>query len=86
MALEKSFKMRERYSLNFSAQATNLFNHTQFKPGINTSFGPTVVKANSALGLKIGQLQQPSGDNTFGTYRQNAYDARQFELVMQFRF
>ncbi|HXN21325.1 MAG TPA: TonB-dependent receptor [Candidatus Dormibacteraeota bacterium] len=86
ISLEKSFKMRERYSLNFSAQATNLFNHTQFKPGINTSFGPTVVTADPTLGLKVGQLQQPAGDNTFGTYRQNAYDARQLELVMQFRF
>jgi outer membrane receptor protein involved in Fe transport len=88
MSLEKSFKMRERYSVNVAAQATNLFNNTQFKPGLNTSFGATVlpstVAANPTLNLKVGQLLDTA--NTWGSYTQNTYDARQIEFVMKIRF
>jgi hypothetical protein len=88
MALEKNFKWGERYSLSIAAQATNLFNHAQFKPGINATFGATVTQAfldaNPTSKLKVGDLQDTA--NTFGTYRQNTYDGRQFELVAKFRF
>jgi hypothetical protein len=88
MSMEKSFKMWERYSVNLAAQATNLFNNTQFKPGLNTSFGATVLpdtlKANPTLNLKVGQLLDNS--NMWGSYTQNTYDARQLELVMRIRF
>jgi hypothetical protein len=94
VSLEKSFSWGERYSLNISAQGTNVFNHTQFKPGINGSFGATVtqafvdVPANKAdpilSTLKVGDLQDTA--NTFGTYRQNTYDGRQIEFVVRFRF
>ena len=90
MALEKSFNIRERYSVNVAAQATNLFNHTQFKPTVNSSFGATVQQstldaaANAPLKLSLGQLlDTPS---TFGTFTQDAYDARQVEFVIRFRF
>jgi hypothetical protein len=92
MSLEKSFKMWERYSVNLAAQATNLFNNTQFKPGLNTSFGATVlqstVDANKLLNLKVGQLLDTptNSTSTWGTYTQNTYDARQLELVMRIRF
>jgi trimeric autotransporter adhesin len=92
MSLEKSFKMWERYSVNLAAQATNLFNNTQFKPGLNTSFGATVlpatIKDNPTLNLKVGQLLDTptNSTSTWGTYTQNTYDARQFELVMRIRF
>jgi len=88
MALEKTFRFGERYSLNLSAQATNVFNNTQFRPGLNSSFGGTVLPAtitqNPAQNLKVGQLLDTA--NTFGTFRQNAYDGRQIELVAKFRF
>lgn len=88
MSLEKTFKAWERWEVNFSAQATNLFNHTQFRPGINTSFGGTVlpatITANPTLGLKVGQLQDTV--NTWGTFTQNTYDARQVEMVLKIRF
>jgi hypothetical protein len=86
MSLEKNFRIRERYSLSVSGQATNLFNHTQFQPGLNTGFGATVVTSNQATsgGAKIGQLLDAT--NTFGTYTRNTYDARQLEMVVQFKF
>jgi trimeric autotransporter adhesin len=88
LSLEKSFRFGERFSAELSAQATNLFNHTQFRPGLNTSFGGTVIPAtitaNPTLNLKLGQLQDTA--NTWGTYTQNAYDARQIEMVLKVRF
>ncbi|HEV2663354.1 MAG TPA: TonB-dependent receptor, partial [Blastocatellia bacterium] len=88
MSLEKSFKAWEKFEFNLSAQATNLFNHTQFKPGINTSFGGTVlpatITANPTLNLKLGQLQDVA--NTWGAYTQNTYDPRQIEMVLRVRF
>jgi outer membrane receptor protein involved in Fe transport len=88
LALEKSFKAWERLEFNLSAQTTNLFNHTQFKPGINASFGGTVlpatITANPTLNLKLGQLQDVA--NTWGAYTQNTYDPRQIELVLKIRF
>jgi len=85
MSLEKSFRIREGYSLNVSAQATNLFNHTQFKPGLNAGFGSTVVTSNQAgTNLQFGQLLDTA--STFGTYTRSTYDARQLEMVVQFRF
>lgn len=88
LAVEKSFKVRERYSLIVSAQATNLFNNVQFKPGINTTFGgtvlPSTVAANPTLKLQVGQLLDTA--NTWGSYTQNTYDARQIEIVAKFRF
>ena len=47
MSLDKEIRFGERYSLNLSAQATNVFNHTQFKPGVNMAFGATSVAAGS---------------------------------------
>jgi trimeric autotransporter adhesin len=88
LSLEKSFKVRERYSISVAAQATNLFNNTQFRPGLNTSFGGTVlpatVTANPSLNLKVGQLLDNA--NMWGSYTQNTYDARQIEMVMKIRF
>jgi Carboxypeptidase regulatory-like domain len=88
MSLDKTVRWGERYSLNFSAQATNVLNHTQFKPGLNASFGATVTQTflddNPTSKLKVGDLQDTA--NTFGTYRQNTYDGRQLELAVKFRF
>jgi hypothetical protein len=74
MALDKNIRFGERYSLNLSAQATNVFNHTQFRPGVNMAFGQ-----NNATGASLNP-------NTFGTYTQNTYDGRQLELAVKFKF
>ncbi len=87
LALEKNFKFGERYSFNLSAQATNVFNHTQFRSNINTSLGGTVVPAtitaNPTQNLKLGQLQS---SGSYGTFGQGTNDPRQIEVVMKFRF
>jgi hypothetical protein len=81
MSLDKDFKWGERYSLNLAAQATNVLNHTQFRPGVNLAFGNSVTAA--AAGVQPGQS---ASRNTFGTYTRNTYDARQLELAIKFRF
>ncbi|HMX27714.1 MAG TPA: TonB-dependent receptor [Blastocatellia bacterium] len=87
MSLEKNVKLSERYSLNLSAQATNVFNHTQLRGSINTSTGGTVLQntitANPTQNLKIGQLQN---SGSFGTYGLGTNDPRQIEMVMKLRF
>jgi hypothetical protein len=64
--------------LNIAAQATNVFNHTQFKPGLNLGFGTTSVAAGS-----VGAPQNP---NNFGTYTRSTYDARQIEIALKMKF
>jgi trimeric autotransporter adhesin len=100
LTVEKSFKLGERYNLSLAAQATNLFNHTQFRPNVNTQFGP-VFTAGQASGAKVGQFQDfaVGTTNTWGAYQlpinnasgnnaggQAIYDARQIELVAHFTF
>jgi hypothetical protein len=88
MSLEKSFKIGEKFNLELAAQTSNIFNHTTFRPGVQTSFGGTVIPAtitaNPTLNLKLGQLQDSA--NTWGAFTQNAYDPRQIEFVMKLRF
>jgi hypothetical protein len=87
VSLEKNFKLTERFTASVSAQATNVFNNTQFRSAINTSQGGTVVPAtvtaNPTQNLKVGQLQS---SGTFGTYGQITSDPRQIEMVMKLRF
>ena len=100
LTLEKNFKIGERYNLSLAAQATNLFNHTQFRPNINTQFGPTFL-APTAASAKVGQLQDFANGttNTWGAYQlpinnasgnnaggQAIYDPRQVEIVAHFTF
>ena len=80
LALERSFKVKERYSINFAAQATNLFNNVQFRPGLNTTFGATMLPTGQLLDTAQGTT------DTWGTYTQNAYDARQIEMILKIRF
>jgi len=100
LTIEKSFKIGERYNLSLAAQATNLFNHTQFRPNINTMFGPMFLTSQTS-GAKVGQLQDVATNttNTWGAYQlpinnasgnnaggQAIYDPRQIELVAHFTF
>jgi len=88
LSLEKSFTVNEKYSFSLSAQATNLVNNAQLKPGINTAFGATVlpatVTANPKQNLKVGQLMDTT--STFGAFTQSTYDPRQIEVVLRLRF
>ncbi len=78
MSFEKDFKVRERYTLNFQANATNLLNHTQFQSGgYNGGLG-----APNLTGNYIGTLN----GNTYGAHGLGTLDPRLIELQARISF
>jgi hypothetical protein len=62
LSLRRTFKVRERISLEFAADATNLLNNTQLNGTYTGGLGNTQTAVNAARGLKPGM-----GDSdTFG--------------------
>jgi hypothetical protein len=77
--LERTIRVNERMSLDFSGRITNLFNHTQLLPNVTGALGTTNVASSPAVPLGVGL----SGN--FGTISANAYDPRQIELFLKLR-
>jgi hypothetical protein len=79
MAVVKTFKTTERTNLEFTAQAFNIFNHSQFIPGsVNTvnSIGFTGITSF----VRAGNSAFSDPTQTF------ANNARTMQLVMKFNF
>ena len=91
LAISRNFRLTERYSVEFSAHATNALNHPQFggsfasSGGYNAGLGSINVTPPTANNTNT-QLGQGSGSSTFGTYGLGTYDPRQVELGLKFRF
>jgi len=79
--LERTFRIREKFSIDFSAQFTNAFNHTQFRPNMTGSLGGPNVSA-STLNVGFGQFT----NNNYGTHGTDTFDPRQTEFQLKFRF
>src|SRR5262249_5213761 len=79
--LERTFRVAERYSLDFSAQFTNALNHAEFRPTINRALGSTNVRVGAA---NIQPGQGLSSD--FGTRTPATFDPRQVEFQLKIRF
>jgi hypothetical protein len=86
MSVERSFRVRESASVEFSAQFTNAFNHTQFRPQMTVDLGGTSVlaagAANNPLNIQPGQ----GSNSNFGTRGDATFDPRQIELQLKIRF
>jgi hypothetical protein len=82
LSLARTFRPKEWITLDFAAQATNAFNHTQFRPDVNGALGATSVAVNSPLNIQPGQGQS----STFGSIGNTTYDPRQIELQLKIRF
>jgi hypothetical protein len=82
MSIGRTFRVKERLSVDFSAQFTNAFNHTQFLPAMTMALGAQSVVANSPLGIQPGQPQS----NNYGTRGNSTFDPRQVELMLKVRF
>ncbi len=85
MSLQKEIPIRERLQLQFSAEASNLFNNTQFRPQMTAGLGSTftaVSAAQAAQGIKPGMIQ----NDNFGTWGMTTFDPRQVELRLRLRF
>jgi hypothetical protein len=84
LTLMRDFRIRERYTLSFSANVTNALNHTQFRPGtFNMALGAINVNAIPAQGVTAGEGQSAS---TFGTHNMVTFDPRQVILELRMRF
>ena len=82
MSISRTFRYKERMTVDFAAQFTNAFNHTQFRPAMNMALGATSVQVNSPQGIQPGQGQS----GAYGTHGNSTYDPRQVELQLKVRF
>jgi hypothetical protein len=77
VALSRTFKIKERYSLQVRAEAFNLLNHTNYVGG----FAP----AGQPAGSTYGTFQNTLNGSTFGQVT-GAYDPRILQFAMKFYF
>jgi len=85
MSLQKEFGIWEQVRFQISAEASNLFNNTQFRPQMNAGLGNTftnVTPAQFNQGIRPGMVQNDS----FGTWSMATFDPRQIELRLRIRF
>jgi hypothetical protein len=78
MSFEKEFKVRERYTVDIQANATNLFNHTQFQASSFTGS----LGAPNLTGNYVGYLN----GNTYGAHSLGTLDPRLVELQARLSF
>ncbi len=83
LSLAKNFAIRERIEATLSAEATNLFNNTQWRPtALNGGTGAPIVSPNAARNERVGQLQ----NQNFGSLAMAFFDPRQVEFRLRVRF
>ena len=85
MSLQKQIPVSDKVQMQFSAEASNLFNNTQFRPTMNAGTGATftnISAAQRAQGIRTGMLQNDS----FGTWGMSTFDPRQIELRLRLFF
>jgi len=85
MSLQKEFELPRRARLQFSAEASNVLNNTQFRPNLNLSTGnifTNLTAAQRAQGIQPGMAQ----NEAFGTFDMSTFDPRQIELRLRILF
>lgn len=85
MSVQKQIPITEKVQMQFSAEASNLLNNTQFRPQMNAGTGATftnLTAAQRAQGIRPGMLQNDS----FGTWGMATFDPRQIELRLRLFF
>lgn len=82
LSVQREFALYERLRLQFSAEATNFFNNTQFRPQLNGGLGATFLAAQPARGIQTGMVQ----NDNFGTWGMATFDPRQIEFRVRLMF
>jgi hypothetical protein len=83
LSLRRSVKIRERYALEISAEASNLLNNSQQSGSYAGSLGnATVVSENAAQGLKAGM----GNSATYGTIDTRTFNPREVVMNLRLRF
>jgi hypothetical protein len=87
LSLRRTFKIRERWNLEFAAHATNLLNHTELAANYSGALGSTNTALSPANGLKPGM---GANGNTFGVLTlagtNSVFDPRQVVMNLRLRF
>lgn len=78
----RTIALGERVQMQIVANATNLFNHTQFSAGYNGNLGNLVTQSNPAAGILPGY----GNNSSFGTTSNATFEPRQIILEMRLRF
>ncbi|MGH7593189.1 MAG: hypothetical protein ACRELE_04995 [Gemmatimonadales bacterium] len=82
--MERTFRIREGLTLDLSAHATNVLNHTEpLANAFSLSLGGTNILPNAATGIVPGNFSNGSG---FGVMSNATYDPRQIEFEVRLRF
>jgi hypothetical protein len=83
LAINRTFNFRENWNLQFLAEATNMFNKTNFLPGaVNASFGGPILVADPASHSQVGQ----NGSTNAGSLGLALYDPRQITFSLRMNF
>ena len=85
LSLRRTFQIRERFMLEFAANATNLLNHTQFAANYDGALRSTNTAVTN--GLKPGMA---ANGNAFGALSLastvSVFDLRQVVMNVRLRF
>ena len=82
LSLRRQFRVREGFSIEFAANATNLLNHTELVGAATGGLGSTNVRTDAASGLKPGM----GSSANFGGYGRATYSPRQVTMNVRIRF
>jgi hypothetical protein len=81
-SLRRSFRVRERVSIDFQANASNLLNHPNFET-YTSALGSVNVSASNSTNTALGQ---GTGSSSYGTHSTTTFDSRQITLQMVVKF
>lgn len=82
LTINRQFAVTEKFRLEFLAEASNLFNQTNFKPGAASNGVGVTLVGNSATNTQVGQNSSVSTGSLGMTFQ----DPRQVTLSMRMRF
>ena len=82
MSLRRSVRLRERISIEISAEASNLLNNSQQSGSFSGALGNTTVTPNAAIGLQAGM----GSSDTYGTIGTSTFAPREVVINMKLRF
>jgi hypothetical protein len=91
LSLTRTFKVNERVSVDFSANASNALNHTELcaggcYSGSSVSGYPGSLGSINLVPSAAGQVGQPTNSSGYGVINLSTYDPRQIEFQLKIRF
>ena len=82
MTLRKDVRINERFSVEVSAEASNLLNNSQLSGTYVGGLGSTITSPSASQGTQAGM----GSSSTFGTINTNTFPAREVVMKARIRF